>query len=394
MPKTPPKKYIFIDTNIYRSLFSESEEFSDEFLQLIDKLITMAGITLLMPQQVKDEVERNYLGDWFIENQNSLKNKIQGLDDKINKLDLAYSQYSKKALNQIKKDIQREKKDILKRIDIAKKQFLSPKSGSRVKFNTLLKKATFINETNEIRQAAFFRREKGNPPKDKESKLGDKIIWESLLSHMVDSNEGIPMLIFVARDRVAWKSETSDIVEFNVWLQKEFKTKTKGKVVLVEKLSQIPGLTVPEQQKIKDEEEKEFQRNLTLRLKTSIPERIKTVNSFAGADSLMNAILSRIDYIDSEGVEQILKASLENNDYSAGPYNQVTSASYARNFFTKLLEKSIAIGCDLKVWKDFYLLLGEDDQERFYQLRKKLEEKGVVFDLMEIKYIHPDDIPF
>lgn len=388
------KKYIFIDTNIYCGLFLGSEEFSDEFFKLISNLAEKTGTSLLMPQQVKDEIERNYIDEWFVKSENSLKNKIKNLDARTNKLDLEYASYSKSAVSRIKKDIQKEKKNILKQMGISRKQFLSPRSSARVKLNKLLKIIEPIEDTQEICEKAFYRRQKGNPPKDREDKLGDKIIWESLLDYLNKKSKEKPILIFVARDNNAWKSEVSSKLEFNLWLQKEYKQKTSGKVILVENLSQIPGLMPEEQQKIKEEEEKEKKRNITSLLKTAVPEKFRTVHTFAEAEKLMMAVGKRMDMIDIEGIEEILKASIENNEFTAGPYNQVIDAGGALIFFNNLFNKSKELGMDLTHWKNFYSLLDERQQERFYNIKKMLKEDGIEIEPKDLKYVGVEDIPF
>lgn len=387
-------KYIFIDSNIYRGLFSPSEEFSDEFLQYIEKFVEKSGVKLLMPQQVKDEVERNCVSEWFLRYQQSLKNKSRRLDEKIIKLELDYKNYSKFALLKIKKDIQREKKKINENIAASRKQFLSPKSRSRVKLSKLIGMAQHITETEEIRQKAFFRREKGNPPKDKEHTLGDKLIWESLLFHLSTIKKSNSTLIFIARDNAAWKSSVDEKIEFNPWLQKEYKEVCRGKVILIESLSQLPGLTIPQQKKIKEKEEEEKKRNIIFELKNIVPDKFKTANTFADAEKLMRSIEPKINLLDPEAIEQILNASIENNNYSAGPYNQVLDSGYSSEFFYKLLCKSKEAGFNLKIWKDFYLLMDEDEQKRHYNLRKFLQESGIEFDIEELKCLDTEDIPF
>ena len=388
------KKYIFIDSNIYRGIFSQSEEFSDDFLLFLKKLVEVGGSVLLLPQQVRDEVERNCINEWFLEYENSLKSKENKLNEKITKLDLDYKNYSKTALDKIKKDIQKEKKEIISKIEASRKQFLSPKSGSRVKLNNLFSIATYIQEDDSIRREAFFRKEKGNPPKDKESKIGDKLIWETLLSYFSDKKKERITLIFVARDRDAWKSVGVESLQFNSWLQKEFKQLCNGKVILVENLSQIPGLTPDEQKKIREKEEEEERRNIIYKLKVDIPSRLKLANTFSDAEKIMHSLEPGLNLVDRDFIEQILKASIENNQYSAGPFNQVLDSAYALKFFTKLFNKSVESNLGLVVWRDFYLLLDEDQQRKFYSIRKKLEELGFEFDLLELKYIDIDDIPF
>lgn len=384
-------KYIFIDANIYRHLFSESEGFSEEIFQLLCKLTQKGNVTLLLPQQVKDEVERNRIGEWFIDTKLAIENKIRDLDKKKEKLKLEFSNYShvSKIETQIVKDI----KDLRKKIERIKLQFLSTRSSCCVKLNKLFNSAELIEEDKSILDKAFFRREKGNPPKEKDNnKLGDKIIWESLIFYLSKKRSERPVLIFVAKDNTAWKSGVSSELSFELWLQREFKEKTNGRVIFVNELSKIPDLTEEEQRKIKDEERKEELRIINLKLKTLIPARLRSSNTFTRSEQIMKAVESKIDLIDCDGVEQILKSSIENTANSIGPYNQVIDSGYAPFFFNNLFKKSIDIKCDLGIWKNFYTVLDKENQERFLGLKKLLEGQGVAFKTEELKLIGGSDV--
>ena len=89
-----------------------------------------------------------------------------------------------------------------------------------------------------------------------------------------------------------------------------------------------------------------------------------------------------------------MKASIENQDYSLGPYNQVLDASKAGLLFITLYNRSKEVSFPFQEWKAFYLSLDEDQQKRFYNIREDLEKNGISFELDELKFIHPNDIPF
>ena len=59
-------KYLFIDTNIYKYLFSDNTTFSDDVVVLVKKLIDNEKLILILPTQVIDEVERNHLESWCV----------------------------------------------------------------------------------------------------------------------------------------------------------------------------------------------------------------------------------------------------------------------------------------------------------------------------------------
>ncbi len=386
------KKYIFIDSNIYYGLFSDSEDYSDDILKLIEKLVSKAGIVLLLPQQVKDEVTRDRMTKWWPASHSTLVSKLTSLDKKIEKLDLDYKNYS--AAKKLGSEIEREKGKINKKINSIKKQYLSTRSRSNVRLKKLFKIAQIVEEDPEIIQNAIFRREKGNPPNDS-NKLGDKIIWESLLAYLEKVKSTRPLLIFVAKDPTAWKAETSGGLELNLWLHNEYGERTGGKVVLIDNLSKIPGLTPGEQRVIEEKEKEEHDRSITEKLKTIIPERFRTSNTFDDSDRLMKIVEPKLGLIDEVGIAEILKASIDNVNNSLGPYNQILSASHAPVFFQNLLAAAIFLGSDMDIWVDFYLGLDESDQVRFIEVRKMLEQKGMFFDSLDpISSFDPNDIPF
>ena len=79
-------KYIFIDSNQYRHLFSPSEGFSDSVYDLLIKLTDSEHVSLLLPQQTKEELERNRCREWPEKEINALENKIQKLTDMLPKI--------------------------------------------------------------------------------------------------------------------------------------------------------------------------------------------------------------------------------------------------------------------------------------------------------------------
>ena len=76
-------KYIFIDTNQYRHIFSKNEGFSDEIKNLLDKLINQNHIKIILPQQVKDEVERNRFENWYNDELSDNNKKIQKINSDL-----------------------------------------------------------------------------------------------------------------------------------------------------------------------------------------------------------------------------------------------------------------------------------------------------------------------
>ena len=101
-----------------------------------------------------------------------------------------------------------------------------------------------------------------------------------------------------------------------------------------------------------------------------------------------------IDKFDSGVISDILQASIDNSNYSFGPYNQVLDASEAKNFFSKLYKRSKEIEFPAEQWKKFYLSMNSDEQKHYYSLREDMEKNGMKFDFSELNFLKPEDIPF
>ena len=138
-------KYIFIDTNQYRHLFSKNEGFSDEIKILLDKLINQEHVKLLLPKQVRDEVERNRFENWYndeIRGNNKDTEKIKS-DIKTFEASLAiYPTQLQKIRKKLNKDLvisEKEAKNI-------KKRYRELKSKANQKLKKLFDEAEFIEE--------------------------------------------------------------------------------------------------------------------------------------------------------------------------------------------------------------------------------------------------------
>lgn len=379
------KKYIFIDSNIYYGLFSGSDVFSDHIIGLFTKLVERDKVCLLLPQQVSDEVTRNRVGDWFEKEQVRISNKIQ---DKTKKLELIEKNFDNvtylgnKNLSKLKVQILKEKKKLENERKKIIKRFTLKNSKPNKNLRKVFKLATLIEDNDIVLNRAFFRREKGNPPYDTE-KLGDKLIWESVLYFFESQKQKNVELIFVAQDSTAWKG--FDINEFNPWLDAEFKKKVGGKIIFISDLSDLPSLTSKEQEEIKKEE-----------FKNLAHSKLLHVNTFAGADRVMKVIINNLERVDNDLVDKLLFASVENNKHTSGPYNQVLEASYAQMFFKKLLQHALDKKYDLDPWVNFYNSLGEKQKEALGSIRRSLKQNGIkgLVNPHEEEFLDPEDFLF
>lgn len=126
-----------------------------------------------------------------------------------------------------------------------------------------------------------------------------------------------------------------------------------------------------------------------------IDHKIKSLassKSFNNSQSLMKVLEKNFDKLSTKSIDSILEG-IQNGQIIHG-YNQALDLSYSTSFLTNLLAQSQKIGGDLNSWKSFYEGLGESDQERFVEIKRSLENSGVEFNIFDLKYIDPNDIPF
>ncbi|MCX6720451.1 MAG: PIN domain-containing protein [Candidatus Staskawiczbacteria bacterium] len=290
-------KYIFIDANQYRHLFSKNEGFSDQIKELIDKLISRNKIKLLLPQQVKDEVDRNRFEEWYKEEIETCKNKIKSLTAQMERREKELNVFPKE-LNSIKKKIQNAVANEEKELKQIKKRFRNLRSKANQKLKSLFDQAEIIAETPQIISAASLRFEKANPPNDR--KLGDALIWESIVEYLARNAERHSSLVFVARDGDAWGYDG-----FNPWLVRELKEKTKVSISLSTKLSDIKDLTKDEQEGLRRIEQEELKNNAVLSFVNS--------GSFVSAGRNADKLIEYKDILTKDDYEKIVDASISNS---------------------------------------------------------------------------------
>lgn len=126
-----------------------------------------------------------------------------------------------------------------------------------------------------------------------------------------------------------------------------------------------------------------------------IDHKIKSLSaskSFNDSQSLMKILEKNFNKLSIKSIDSILEA-IQNGQIIHG-YNQALDLNYSTSFLTNLLAQSQKIGSDLKSWKTFYEGLGESDQERFVEIKRSLQNSGVEFNFIDLKYTDPYDIPF
>lgn len=289
-------KYLFIDTNIYKYLFNENSTFSDDVIEIISKLIESQKLTLILPRQVIDEVERNYLENWYIFDCDDKEKKkdayVKSLDDKM----LTLNEYPK-----IKKILEREKNLFIKKhkktLKSLEEKYRNPKKSKAIKsFNGLKQNAKIIEVDDDILKRAILRDYKNNPPHDK-SKITDAIIWESILGYFKKENKK-STLYFLADDACFGKKS------FHPFLLNEIGG-YKVKVEYRKGISSFKDLAGDDINKIIEQEKEEFKKNA---INNFINSR-----SWASAGVNFTELLKYKNFLTLDDYKNIIKAASIND---------------------------------------------------------------------------------
>lgn len=203
------RRNLYIDTNVYLTFYHFSNEDLEELKKLI-ALINTDNIKLYLPEQTKNEFDRNR----EVKIADSL-DKLRGvkLGNQFPMICHSYDEYDlmKKAIRQFETN----KSKLLEKLqhDAESETLLADEV-----LNQLFSKAEFIETSNEVLNRAILRYDIGNPP-GKDKSYGDAINWESLLEDASEYED----LYFISDDK-DYYSKLND-KKFNEYLLKEWKQK-------------------------------------------------------------------------------------------------------------------------------------------------------------------------
>lgn len=228
-------KNLFIDTNIWLSLYHFTNDDLNQFNKLKDMLD--AEIRLFVPRQVKDEITRN--------REAKLKDALINFEVKPIKYPAFCKEYDEY------EDFFRDYSDLVKRYKTWEKKIKTDIFEETLPADTVIKelieKAGII-ECDDYVTLAYNRYRIGNPP-GKDNKYGDAINWECLLSCVPDGED----LYFISADK-DYKSIMSDD-NFNPFLKEEWLTKKGSEIVFYKNLITFLNEHIKDI-KLKTEEEK------------------------------------------------------------------------------------------------------------------------------------------
>ncbi len=234
-------KYLFIDSNIWLSLY----HFTEDDLSQFEKLKEYIGqsINLIMPRQVYDEILRN--------RENKLKNALNDFVVKAPQYPAfakGYAEYE---------EFQKDMKQLVFRYNNWKKEIdediINLDLPADKTIRAFLDKISLI-DCSDVIESAYNRYRIGNPP-GKDNKYGDAINWECLLKNVPDNED----LYIISADK-DYRSLIND-KKMNPFLEREWVEKKHGQIkfytslvgFLIEHVKEINLETEAQKQRLIDE---------------------------------------------------------------------------------------------------------------------------------------------
>lgn len=334
-------KYVCIDSNIYRGLFAQSKDFKDEVRKLLLKLIDNDKVRLLLPLQVRQEVERDRYGEWCHNDVARLERDAATGARDISEFKQKYSSYEEsktllEALNQEQECIEQEKQR-------TENRYRNNNSEENGILRQIFSKAVEIPETAAMIDAARLRTEKRNPPRDSDGHMGDCIIWECLLAYFKSHCMQGDTLILISNDDKAWGDG-----KLSLWLAQEWSDTTTCAISLVHSIADVGELTKDEQAAMREKEQEELKRNLIADFAGS--------GSFVAAGDNANRLLSIKESLTKGDLEQVLSACLRNWQIKQSYFTSMPLTTLLRDEGNTAIE--ITDDIDDKLWSAFCTTYG------------------------------------
>lgn len=277
-------KNVFIDSNIWLSLYSFSSDDLNQFNKLKD--LINRDIKIWLPEQVCHEVGRN--------RENKIKdtmNRFESWKFDIPNIVKGYAQYEE--LFEKVKMLKKDHKDLIDKIkcDTFSKSLHADKVIDEI-FNLCNK----ISTTSDIISSACLRYNIGNPP-GKDNKYGDAINWQSLL-HYVPIGED---LFFIGADGDFQSILNKD--SFNQFLLDEWKEIKKSDLFFFKNLTDFFNTHLKAIQ-LKNELINDDKKNILI-------SELESSKNFAQTHSIVNE-LSKFRIWTTEQKQRILGAAKNN----------------------------------------------------------------------------------
>lgn len=273
--------HLFIDTNVYLTFFSFTEEDLEE-LRKLHVAIDNRQVTLWMTPQVQDELRRNREGK-VAESMGALRKlKPPGALPQMARNLEDFQQFL-----DARREFERQLNALEERLT---RDFLEGSLAADRVLGELLEAADSIPVTNEVLDAARRRAEVGNPP-GKKGSLGDAINWECLLAACPHGTE----LHFVTGDSDFVSKLAKDRV--STYLAEEWHSAKTAEIILHRRISSFFHDRFPD-----IELASEFEKDLRVRALIESP-------SFEDTHRAISALADYTEYSEQQALELIEAAT-------------------------------------------------------------------------------------
>lgn len=214
---------LFIDTNIFLSFYHLTNDDLEEIHKLAI-LIKNGKVVLWLPQQVKDEFNRN--------RENKISDAMKKLREQKVKPQFPqvckdYTQYSE--IRDLLESYEIKLSSLIDQVntDVAERTL---KADSKI--SELFEKAQIIESSLGLVEKAKLRMDIGNPP-GKDGSIGDAINWETLLAEVSNEED----LYLIADDKDYYSKLDND--KLKDFLIDEWETAKSTKIYFYRRLSQF-----------------------------------------------------------------------------------------------------------------------------------------------------------
>ncbi len=312
-------QYLYIDSNIWLSLYHFSSDDLEQFWKLKD--IVGKTLQLVIPEQTKNEVRRNR--DAKVKDALS---KFETISIQFPAFCKSYEEYF--SISSQVSSLKEAHKIWMKKIqeDVARHQLPADEM-----IDDFFDSIPSLECSLESVQLAEIRYKSGNPP-GKDNKLGDAINWECLLAGIPDGND----LFFVSAD----KDYVSPIDEtqFNSFLIYEWNKRKKAHIVFYKSLVGFLKEHVSDIELLDEQE------------KNDLIEALEDSNNFANTHALIAKLAKHTDWSDDQK-RRLFSAARDNSQVS-----RILSDDDLFEFFKALMSQKTSkesILEDIKLEIDF-----------------------------------------
>lgn len=309
-------KNVFIDSNIWLSLYHFTDTDLEQFKKLVE-YIDNKSISIICTSQVYDEIQRN--------RENKLKDSLKQFSFNEPNYPVFVKGYEKyQALKEDFKSISTRFKELNNEInkDLAEKNLPADRA-----IKELFDKIT-IHPSDEFIEAGYQRYRKGNPP-GKNNSYGDAINWEALLSIVPDKED----VYFISGDKDF--GSVLDPNRIHPFLEDEWKLKKESNIYFYNKLTNFLNDHI---QDIVLQVEQE---------KKQLIESLRTSLSFFNTHLIIRA-LNMYENWSSEDIEDLCNIVYENDQVGMifydedvfGFYKKITSDISSNDEFSGIKKVS------------------------------------------------------